>query len=95
MNYLKYESPYTNQEMVLNIITMCNNYLKKYPNSNYSPEVSTILAKVELTNKYLDAKINKLYKKLDKAKAAKLYEVKIPKNSKPPVIPWYKKLFYW
>jgi len=95
MNYLKYENPYTNQKMVLNIITMCNNYLKKYPNSNYSPEVSTILAKVELTNKYLDAKINKLYKKLDKAKAAKLYEVKIPKNSKPPVIPWYKKLFYW
>ena len=95
MNYLKYDKPYTNQQMLLDIITMCNNYLKKYPNSCYAPEVSTILAKAELTNKYLNAKINKLYKKLDKPKASKLYETKIPNNSKPPVIPWFKKLFYW
>ncbi|ACM93646.1 putative lipoprotein [Nautilia profundicola AmH] len=95
MNYLKYSNPYTNQQMLLNLITMCDNYLKKYPNSNFSPEVSTILAKAELTNKYLDAKISNLYKKLDKPKASELYKVKIPNNSKPPVIPWYKKLFYW
>ena len=95
MNFLKYDTPFTNQKMLLDIITMCDNYLKKYPNSSYAPEVSTILAKAELTNKYLNAKISRLYKKLDKPKASKLYETKIPSNSKPPLIPWYKKLFYW
>lgn len=95
LNYLSYTNAYTNQEKLLNIITMCNNYLLNYPDSSFAPEVSTVLAKAELTNKYLDDKISKLYKKLDKPKASKLYKVKIPKDSKPPVIPWYKKLFYW
>jgi len=95
LNYLKYDNAYTNQEMLLTLITMCKNYLTNYNNSSFAPEVSTILAKAELTNKYLNDKISKLYKKLNKQKASKLYETKIPKNSKPPVIPWYKKLFYW
>ncbi len=95
MNFLKYDNPYTNQKALLNIIKICNNYLQKFPNSEFSAEVSTILAKAQLTNLYLNDKINKLYKKLDKPKAAKLFETKIPKNSKPPVVKWYKDLFYW
>ena len=74
---------------------MCKDFLKHYNNSPFAPEVSRLLAKAELTNKYLNDKISKLYKKLDKPKASKLFETKIPENSKPPVIPWYKKLFYW
>jgi len=93
--FFKYNNAYTDQQMLLNLITMCKNYIINYPASNFKPEVETILAKAELTNKYLDDKISKLYKKLGKEKASKLYETKIPKNSKPPVIPWYKKLFYW
>ena len=95
MNFLKYDKAYTNQQALLNIITMCNNYISQYPDSNYLPEVNTILAKAELTKKYFDDKIYKLYKKLDKPKAAKEFKVTIPKNSIPPYIPWYKKLFYW
>jgi outer membrane protein assembly factor BamD len=95
INFLKYENPYTNQKALLDMISMCEKYLQTYPDSKFVPEVSTILAKAELTNKYLDDKISKLYKKLDKPKASKLYEVQIPKDSKPPVIPWYKKIFYW
>jgi outer membrane protein assembly factor BamD len=95
LNFLKYDNAYTNQNMLLTIINMCNNYLTNYNNSSFAPEVSTILAKAELTNKYLNDKISKLYKKLDKPKASKLFKTKIPENSKPPVIPWYKKLFYW
>ena len=55
--------------MLLTIINMCNNYLTNYNNSSFAPEVSTILAKAELTNKYLNDKISTLYKKLDKPKA--------------------------
>jgi outer membrane protein assembly factor BamD len=93
--YMGYTNAYTDQEKLLNLIAMCKHFLINYPDSKYTPEVSTILAKAELTNKYLDDKISKLYKKLDKPKASELYKTKIPKNSKPPVIPWYKKLFYW
>jgi len=95
LQFLKYDNAYTNQSALLELIAYSKNYLRSFPSSAYAPEVSTILAKAELTNKYLNDKISKLYKKLDKEKAAKLYETKIPKNSKPPVIPWYKKLFYW
>jgi outer membrane protein assembly factor BamD len=48
-----------------------------------------------LTNLYLDDKISKLYKKEHKIKAAKEYKKEIPKNSNPPKVPWYKKIFYW
>jgi outer membrane protein assembly factor BamD len=95
LTYIKYSNPYTNQEAILDLIAMCNRYIKTYPYSKFVPEVSTILVKAELTDKYLNAKISALYKKLGKEKAAEQYKTTIPKNSKPPVIPWYKKLFYW
>jgi outer membrane protein assembly factor BamD len=95
LNFLKYDNAYTNQKQLLDLIAMCKDFLKHYNNSSFTPEVSTILAKAKLTNKYLNDKIHTLYKKLDKPKASKLFKTKIPKNSKPPVIPWYKKLFYW
>ena len=95
IEFLKYQNAYTNQAEILNILNMCNVYKRNYPNSEFLPEVNTIYTKVYLTNEYLNKKISKLYKKLDKPKAAKLYNTKIPKNSKPPIIPWYKKLFYW
>jgi len=95
IKFLQYKNSYTNQEEILHILNMCKIYKQNYPNSEFLPEVNTIYTKVYLTNKYLNKKISKLYKKLGKPKAAQVYETKIPKNSQPPVIPWYKKLFYW
>ena len=95
IDFLGYQNAYTNQKHLLDLINECKKYISTYPNSNYVDEVSTILAKANLTKKYLDDKISKLYKKLDKPKAANLYKTTIPKNSKEPYIPWYKKLFYW
>lgn len=95
IEFLKYQNAYTNQDEILNILNMCENYIQNYPKSEFLPEVNTIYTKVHLTNKYLDKKISKLYKRLDKPKAAKFYNTKIPKSAKEPVIPWYKKLFYW
>ena len=95
IDFLSYQNAYTNQKQILNLINECKNYKINFPNSIFLPEVNTIYMKVLLTNKYLNDKIYKLYKKLGKEKAAKLYKTKIPKNSRPPKIPWYKKLFYW
>jgi len=95
LDFLAYQNAYTNQKHLLDLIESCKNYLSTYPNSNYIYEVNTILAKANLTKKYLDDRISKLYEKLDKPKAANLYKTTIPKNSKEPYIPSYKKLFYW
>ena len=95
IDFLRYSNAYTNQELLLTIQKEAQNYLEQFPNSPFSLEVSTILSKDNLTIDYLNDKIKRLYIKLDKPKAAKEYNVTIPKNSKPPYIPWYKKIFYW
>jgi len=94
IDFLSYQNAYTNQGKVLKIINKCKEYKIKYPNSRYLYEVNTIYLKALLTNKYLDDKIYKLYKNEGK-KAALEYKTNIPKNSKPPKVPWYKKIFYW
>ena len=95
IDFLSYKNAYTNQKKILDLMQECKTYQLTYPNSIFLPEVNTIYMKAFLTNQYLNDKIYKLYMKLHKPKAAKLYKTKIPKNSKPPYIPWYKKLFYW
>jgi outer membrane protein assembly factor BamD len=95
ISFLMYKNPYTNQDELNYIIAQAKNYINSYPNSKYIYQVNTILQKAILTKKYFNDKISNLYKKLNKPKAAKLYKTKIPKNSKPPYIPWYKKIFYW
>jgi outer membrane protein assembly factor BamD len=94
-DFFSYQNAYTNQKKLLDLIKECKNYKLSFPNSNYLPEVNTIYIKALLTNLYLDDKISRLYKKEHKLKAAKEYNVTIPKNSKPPKVPWYKKIFYW
>jgi len=95
VDFLSYTNAYTNEDALLNIIQECKTYKTQYPDSNYIYEVNTIYMKALLTKQYLDDKIYKLYKKEGKEKAAEKYKTSIPENSKPPVIPWYKKLFYW
>ncbi len=95
VDFLAYQNAYTNQGKILKIINECKNYKVKFPNSNFIYEVNTIYVKALLTNMYLNDKIYRLYKKEGKIKAAKKYKTEIPENSKPPYIPWYKKIFYW
>jgi len=95
IDFLSYQNAYTNEAHILNLLNECKNYTVSYPNSNFLYEVNTIYVKTLLTKKYLDDKIYKLYKKEGKLKAAKKYKTAIPKDSKAPVIPWYKKIFYW
>jgi len=93
IDFLSYQKAYTDQKHLLDIIKECKKYKLTFPNSIFLPEVNTIYVKALLTNQYLNAKIYKLYKKLDKN--ASIYKTNIPKNSIPPKVPWYKKLFYW
>ncbi len=95
MDFLKYDHSYTNQQALLDLINECKKYKINFPNSTFLPEVNTIYIKTLLTNQYLNDKINKLYKKLYGKKYVIKNKTKIPSNSIPPYVPWYKKLFYW
>ena len=95
IDFLSYKNAYTDQKRILDLLNECKNFKASFPHSTFLPEVNTIYMKTLLTNKYLNDKIYKLYKKLGKKKAAKVYKTKIPNNSEPPKIPWYKKIFYW
>lgn len=95
IDFLSYKNAYTNQEKILKLIQKCKNYTLTFPNSTFLPEINTIYIKALLTKKYLDDKIYRLYKRIGKNKAADLYKTNIPKDSKPPKVPWYKKIFYW
>ena len=92
-DFLSYQNAYTNQKEILDLLDECKKFTISYTNSNFLPEVNTIYIKTLLTKLYLDDKIYKLYKKLDNK--VKIKKPNIPKNSIPPYIPWYKKIFYW
>jgi outer membrane protein assembly factor BamD len=95
IDFLSYQNAYTNEGKILDIIKECENFNLNYKDSTFIYEVNTIYVKALLTKLYLDDKIYHLYKKEGKIKAAQKYRVKIPKNSIPPKVPWYKKIFYW
>jgi len=94
--FLSLTAPYTNQQAIDDAIKYVNSTLVTYPNSIYNYELNTIKAKLEITKKLFRENISNLYKRLDKPKAAKIYQTDINKSSViPPHIPWYKRLFYW
>ncbi len=95
MDFFKYNHAYTNQKALIDLINECKTYKLNFPDSIFLPEINTIYIKAVLTNQYLNAKIYKLYKKLNYKNAIKNYKEKIPDNSVAPYVPWYKKLFYW
>ncbi len=95
INFSKYQNAYTNQKELLDLISQCKLFKSTYPKSIFMPEVNTIYIKAVLTKQYLNDKIKKLYIKLGEKKASQKFKADIPKDSIPPHIPWYKKLFYW
>jgi len=93
--FLSLENPYTNQKKIIDTINYIDNLLKKYPNSKYNYELNSMKEKLIDTKIIFNNRIAKLYQKLDKPKAVKVYKTENNKKIIPPYIPWYKNLFYW
>ncbi|RUM65807.1 MAG: outer membrane protein assembly factor BamD [Sulfurospirillum sp.] len=79
-NFQSFKRLNRDQKLLLDTINSSNQFLKRYQNSPYTPEVQTILTRLYLANRVLNENIVKLYKKTGKLKSAKIYEQKI-KNS--------------
>jgi outer membrane protein assembly factor BamD len=95
IEFFSLTNPYTNQKKITTTLALVNRVLNTYPNSIYKYELNTIRKKLELTQIVFDNNIANLYKRLDKPKAAKIYERNSTEPIIPPHIPWYKKIFYW
>jgi len=94
--FLSLREPYTNQKGVNDTLKFVNSTIQTYPNSIYNYELNTMKAKLEITKKLFRENISELYERIDKPKAAKIYQTDINKSTIiPPHIPWYKELFYW
>jgi len=89
------KNAYTNQKKIDETINFISNIINSYPNSIYNYELNTMKEKLVDTKIVFNNKIADLYKRLDKPKAAELYEINTTKKIIPPEVPWYKRLFYW
>lgn len=98
-NFESFPNPNRNQQLLINTIKQIQKFIQRYPNSKYRPMVETMLVKVRLGEYYLTKNIASLYERIDKPKAAKVYQERLKTSSLKdakmiePEIPWYRALF--
>jgi len=68
-----------NQKLAEDTLNLCKEFYNTYPNSTYKPLVQTMIVRLEMAQYILNKDIAKLYKKIGKAKASKLYQDKANK----------------
>lgn len=87
------------QQLIEDTISEIDEFKQTFPRSPYMPLVSTMSARLYMAKATLDAEIADLYKRLDKPKAAELYNEKVkeswiePKEIEPVDVPFYRAPF--
>ncbi len=98
-NFYAFAYPKRDQVLLNDTIKKSYDYIKEYPNSRYIPLVQTMLTKLSLAQKSMDLQIISLYKRTDKPKAAKIYEIRLKKawykdvKFIAPDTAWYREIF--
>ncbi|MEO1942310.1 MAG: outer membrane protein assembly factor BamD [Campylobacterales bacterium] len=94
-DFESYTNPYTNQQLLLQILQEAEAYLDQHPNSPFRYEVETIYYKTLLTNLLLQQQIAKLYRQMGDKNSSLAEKLEIPGKFIPPKLPLYKRLFNW
>jgi outer membrane protein assembly factor BamD len=68
------------QKLMLDTLNSVERFLKNYPNSIYRPMVDTIKVRLHMTQYLLNENIARLYDRIGKAKASKIYREKNEKS---------------
>lgn len=98
-NFYAFKYPKRDQVLLNDTIKKAYSFLKEYPNSSYNPLVQTMLTKLSLAQKSMDLQIISLYKRIDKPKAAKIYEKRLRESwykdiqAIAPDTAWYREIF--
>ncbi|MCI6989314.1 MAG: outer membrane protein assembly factor BamD [Campylobacter sp.] len=98
-NYESFIRPNRNQGLMQLSINQINDFLTRYPNSEFGPLVETMKVKFKLANHYLDMNIQDLYERTGKKTSAEIYKQRVENsamkdaNLQPPELPWYRSIF--
>jgi len=98
-NFLAFKSQFREQNLLNDTIIKTNEFLEKYPHSEYVHLVQTMQARLLMARAMFDKEISELYGRLDKKDAKKFYENKASQNwknikdIKKVHVPWYRAVF--
>jgi outer membrane protein assembly factor BamD len=98
-NFLAFKQQYREQKLLKTTLEQTDEFLKKYPKSQYIYLVQDIKSRLLMAKSQFDNEIAQLYTRIDKPKASKYYEQKAKKSWKKPQeinkvdVPWYRVIF--
>jgi len=75
-SFLGVKDVYKDQKLIMDSITQAKTYLMRYPGSEYTPLVNTILVRLLMSQYLLNENIASLYDRIGKHKAAEIYREK-------------------
>jgi len=75
-SFLGIKDVYKDQKLIMDSVTQARTYLMRYPGSEYTPLVNTILVRLLMSQYLLNENIAALYDRIGKPDAAKLYREK-------------------
>ncbi len=75
-SFLGVKDVYKDQKHIMDGIANANKFILRYPGSNYTPLVNTILMRLHMSLYMLNENIAALYERTDKPDAAKIYRDK-------------------
>jgi len=98
-NFLAFSKQFREQKLLKETLDQANNFIMKYPNSEYIHMIKTIKSRLLMAQALFNKEIAGLYGRIDKPKAQKIYEEKAKKKWKnfnkieEPHVPWYRSIF--
>jgi len=98
-NFLAFKSQYREQNLLDETLIKTNEFLQKYPHSEYVHLVQTMKARLLMARSLFDKEIAELYGRIDQPVAKEFYEKKASKNWKDIEsiedinVPWYRAIF--
>jgi len=75
-SFLGIKDVYKDQKLIMDSINRAKIYLLRYPDSEYTPLVNTLLVRLHMAQYLLNENIAALYDRTDKPEAAKIYRAK-------------------
>ena len=98
-NFLAFKQQYREQKLLKTTLEQTDEFLKKYPKSQYIYLVQDIKSRLLMAKSQFDNEIAQLYTRIDKPKASKYYEQKAKQSWKKTQeinkvdVPWYRAIF--
>lgn len=98
-NFLAFKHQFREQKLLTKTLTETDEYIAKYPNSQYIYLVHNIKSRLLMSKSTFDKEISDLYGRVDKPQAQKFYDQKASTNwknnkeIKEVHVPWYRSIF--